>query len=114
MWLAKNNPNWEKYMKDFEDLSPDPNDPDPEEHALQGGDMEAVENMMCSWFSTLAEIDHRVNVLMREVSHLIKAMENLRASQNTTTGSPENNGEGSLRFPEGTSNPSDLPPTSEQ
>lgn len=88
MWLAKNNPEWDKYMKEFENLQPDPEAPDPEFEAAKNGDLEALLASLETWFVLVSEMEFRLGVLMREISSLKFAMEQKNAARNSDSSTP--------------------------
>lgn len=88
MWLAKNNPEWDKYMRDFENLQPDPDAPDPEFEAAKNGDPEAILACLETWFILASEMEFRIGVLMREIANLKFAMEQKNAARNSDSPAP--------------------------
>ena len=113
-WIAKNDPSWDKYLTQNDELHPDPDGPDPQHEAAKRGDKYALMLEMEYLASLTDSLSHKIEVLQRAIHDLRDGLE--RHSTPHTSGDPVD-GEyvsGGLRVPASVRDECDRPPTTEQ
>ena len=119
MWLAKNNPDWDKYQKQWEakmenEMIDDHHEPDPQWEMAKRGDKYALMLEMEYLAGLVDSIAHKAEVLQRTIHDLRDGLEQHSAASKDNDSSPNELRSGSLRVSTGVRDQRNNPPTTKQ